>query len=74
MSPCDVILSARWSVEAYWLAYHRIDQFNTVIFRGVVACGDHDADRSIALLGPKTGDHADGEHDMVEPVGSVVQR
>jgi hypothetical protein len=36
-----------------------------------VACCNHDADCSIALLGTKTGNHADGEHDMIKAVGTV---
>ena len=54
-------------METWWFTYHRIDKFDTVILRGVVACGDHDTDCSIALLRTKTCNHADGKHDMVKP-------
>jgi hypothetical protein len=53
-------------------AYHRVNKFDTVIIGGVVACCDHDADRSIALLGTETSNHADGEHDVTKAVGTVA--
>jgi hypothetical protein len=63
--------------DVWWsnagIAYHRIDEFDTVIFGGVVACCNHDTDRRIALLGAETRDHSDSEHDMIEAICTVLQ-
>jgi hypothetical protein len=72
MSPYENILSAQCLLEQFRITYHRIDEFDTIVFGGVVACCNHDTDCSIALLGTETGDHSDGEHDMIEAVLTIV--
>jgi hypothetical protein len=66
------LISARQAVTVCQFAYHRIDKFYTVIFGGVVACRNHDTNRSIALLGTEARDHSDSEHDMIEAICTIV--
>ena len=70
MKKCWVNAMAGWRHTSF--AYHRINKLDTVIFGGVVACCNHDTDRSIALLGTETGNHADSEHDMIKAADTVA--
>lgn len=52
--------------------YHRIHQFDSIVFGWVVTGGDHDSNGRIALLGANGRNQSNGVHDMIKSGISIT--